>query len=211
MKGAVFLKIFSLELGICGVCTYIIEGEKRECVIVDPGDEIEKIESALETNSLIPKGVFLTHGHFDHIGEVNSLREKYSCPLYVHGDEVERIANPALNMSNRFSSAPISILSPENVLADGDVIRAAGLEFQVMHTPGHSEGSVVYRCGDSLFTGDTLFDGCSGRWDFVGGDREKIKKSLDKIFEIKENLKVYPGHNNSTTLDKQRGIYKYFA
>ena len=205
------MKVFSLELGICGVCTYIIEGNSGECVIIDPGDEREKIENVLDENSLTPKAVFLTHGHFDHIGEVDYFRKKYSCPLFVHKNEVKMIADPALNMSNRFSQEPISILFPENLLDDGDIIHSAGMEFSVIHTPGHSPGCVVYRCGDSLFTGDTLFDGCSGRWDFVGGDREVLKKSLDKIFEIKEDLKVYPGHNNSTTLNKQRSIYKYFA
>ncbi len=204
------MEITCLNLGICSVNTYIVSGNFADCVIIDPGDELEKIEEVILKKSYTPRAILLTHGHFDHIGEVNALRKKYSIPVFAHKDERAMLEDPSYNMSDRFCVSPISVSNLEKRLSDGDEFSVAGLEFSVMHTPGHSPGCVVYRCEDSLFTGDTLFDGCSGRWDFQGGDREILRGSLENIFRIKENLKVYPGHNNPTTLDKQRGIYKYF-
>ena len=138
------------------------------------------------------------------------MRERYGCPVYLSELDVEMLADPEKNLSRFFCDEPIAITDAENTLRDRDTFEAAGLDFEVLHTPGHVKGCLCYKCGDTVFTGDTLFDGCCGRCDLWSSDEEEMRASLEKIFSIKENLKVYPGHGNATTLDMQRTRYKYF-
>ncbi len=201
------MKVETLVLGDFSVCTYIVSNG-NDCVIIDPGKDTDDIIQTLSGRNVC--AILLTHAHFDHIEGLKFLRDKFSCPLYIHELDVDMLGDAEKNLSNRFCPCPIEIFSPENTLTDGEKFTVAGLDFQVIHTPGHSLGSSVYRCADVLFTGDTLFNGCCGRCDLYGSNPVDMKNSLDKLFSIKENLKVYPGHANPTCLDEQRPHYKHF-
>ncbi len=206
-----FLKIITLVLGNFAVNTYIVHRENsRECVIIDPGHGFSEIEALLNERMLCPKAILLTHSHFDHTGSLEKAREHYGCPIYLSEDDTEMLGDPEKNLSRIFCDEPIAVTDAENTLRDGDVFSVAGLTFEVLHTPGHVKGCVCYKCEDVIFTGDTLFDGCCGRCDLWSSDEDAMRESLEKIFSLKENLAVYPGHGSSTTLDLQRTLYKYF-
>ena len=201
------MKVETLVLGDFSVCTYIVSNG-NECVVIDPGKDTDEIIEKLSGRTLC--AILLTHAHFDHIEGLKHLKQKFSCPVYVHKLDVDMLGDSEKNLSNRFCHSPIEIFSPEKILTDGEKFSIAGLDFEIIHTPGHSLGSSVYRCDDTLFTGDTLFNGCCGRCDLYGSSPAAMRNSLEKLFLIKENLKVYPGHANPTCLDEQRGQYKYF-
>ena len=205
------MKIITLTLGALAVNTYIVftEGSK-ECAVIDPADGFEALDSELQKNSLIPSGIILTHSHFDHTSSLKQLKKKYSCPIYLHRDEAEMLADSVKNLSAHYGNEPIEISNPEKLLEDGDTFELAGLFFDVLHTPGHSVGSAVYKCENVLFTGDTLFNGCCGRCDFWGGDTSQMRNSLDRLFTLDNSFKVLPGHGEATTIGAQRSYYKYF-
>lgn len=205
------MNVFTIVTGNFAENTYIIANENSsDCCVIDPGEDRVKIDGFLEQHSFNPKAILLTHGHFDHIEAVNFLRKKYLCPVFAYKDEYEMLTSPEKNLSSSFCSEPIVIESPEKLLSDNESFSVAGLDFTVIHTPGHSKGSVVYRCDNLLFSGDTLFNGCCGRCDLWGGNTKEMKASLDRIFAERENLIVYPGHDLPTTLDKERTVYKFF-
>ena len=201
------MKIETLVLGDFSVCTYVVSNG-NECIIIDPGKDTDKIIEKISGRKLC--AILLTHAHFDHIEGLEYLRSKFSAPIYIHENDVDMLGDCEKNLSERFCPSPIEIFSPEKTLTNGEKFTVAGLEFELIHTPGHSLGSSVYRCCDVLFTGDTLFNGCCGRCDLYGSSPSDMRASLDKLFSIKENLKVYPGHSNSTCLDEQRPLYKMF-
>jgi len=205
------LNIITLVLGDFAVNTYIVcKKDSRECVIIDPGHGFSEIESAIEERLLCPKAILLTHSHFDHVGSLKKLRERYGCPVYQSEHDVEMLSDSEKNLSRVFCDEPIEITGAEHLVCDGERFDAAGLTFEVIHTPGHVKGCVCYKCEDVLFTGDTLFDGCCGRCDLWSSSVEEMRASLDKLFSTKDNYTVYPGHGNSTSLDAQRHAYKYF-
>lgn len=205
------MNIITLVLGDFAVNTYIVHSEKsRECIVIDPGHGFAEIESAITERMLLPRAILLTHSHFDHTGSLEKMREHYGCPIYLSEDDVEMLGDAEKNLSRIFCDKPIEVKDAEKTLCDGEVFEVAGLKFEVLHTPGHVKGCVCYKCEDVLFTGDTLFDGCCGRCDLWSSDADKMRESLERLFSIKENLAIYPGHGNSTTLDMQRGRYKYF-
>lgn len=205
------MKIFTLTLGDFAVNTYIVFNEgSGVCAIIDPGDDFKRIKQTLYEKSLFPGAIILTHSHFDHIGSLIPLREEYGCKVYLHSEETEMLGDADKNLSSRFCDLPIEFKEPDILLQDGEQFEVAGLVFDVIHTPGHSKGCAVYRCGNVLFTGDTLFDGCCGRCDLWSSNAEDMRRSLDRLFAIEENLRVMPGHADSTTLDAQRKSYKLF-
>ncbi len=206
-----FLKIITLILGRFAVNTYIVFKEgSRECVVIDPGDGFDRIQYELKKNSLTPKGIILTHSHFDHIGSLWELAVKYNCPIYNHIDDVEMLSDSIKNLSAHFCDNPIEIFKTENTLEDNEVFKVAGLTFETLHTPGHVKGCAVYKCENVLFTGDTLFDGCCGRCDLWSSSVEDMRASLDRLFKLDDSFEVLSGHGNPTTIGEQRNSYKTF-
>ena len=205
------MKIITLMLGRFAVNTYIVFNENsNECAVIDPGDGFERIEYELQKNNLTPTGIILTHSHFDHVGSLQELKQKYGCPIYLHRDDVEMLGDSVKNLSSHFCDEPIEIYNPEYQLSDNDTFEVAGLKFKTIHTPGHVKGCAVYRCENILFTGDTLFEGCCGRCDLWSSNASDMRKSLDRLFTLDDNLKVLSGHGNPTTIGEQRNFYKYF-
>ena len=193
------LIIDTLPLGDYQTNCYIVRREdSRKALILDPGYEPEIILSFLEENHLTPEAIALTHGHFDHVGAVKELAEKYSCPVYIHKDD--------LTLPEKFTAGPLYYT---NFYDEGDVLELAGLTIRVIHTPGHTEGSVCLIVDDAIISGDTLFARSCGRWDLPGGDGEKLKASLQRFKTMEGEYRIFPGHGKSTTLALEQEYNPY--
>ena len=177
-------------------CYVVTDEDSLDCAVIDPGDESGTILDYLEDNKLHCRAVLLTHAHFDHVGAANALLEAAGARLYMCEKELELVKGGA---SGRFTV-------PEDVTyyRDGDTVEVGGLRFEVMETPGHTPGGVTLRCGEALFTGDTLFRGSCGRTDFAGGDMRQELRSLKRIAELPGDYEVYPGHAESSMLSIER-------
>ncbi|MBQ0126070.1 MAG: MBL fold metallo-hydrolase [Clostridiales bacterium] len=187
------MKFDVINLPPVGTNCYIIYGEKI-AVIIDPASNAEKILSAIEKSGKTLAAVLLTHGHFDHIGAAEEICEKTAAPLYIHDDDVELLTSPEHNASKSFDCPDVTVNIAATPLTDGQKLVFDDIEITVMHTPGHTKGSVCYFCGDDVFTGDTLFEGGYGRTDLYGGDFHKIIASLKKLLPLVKEKRVHPGH-----------------
>ncbi|MBQ9988889.1 MAG: MBL fold metallo-hydrolase [Clostridia bacterium] len=167
-------------------------------VVIDPGAKSTALASFISGQGLSVCAVLLTHGHFDHIGGVSA----FSCPVYACGAETALLQNPALNLSAYFG-LPETITDSIPV-QEGDVIDLEPLSFSVLHTPGHTAGSVCYQIGGLLFTGDTLFCGGAGRTDFPTGNSAALHRSLNRLITLNGEWRVLPGHGEETLLSRER-------
>ena len=182
-------------------CYVVVNEETLACVVIDPGDESNTIMDYIESNRLRCEAIMLTHGHFDHVGAVNEILEQTGCALYINPrDEGYEVGKSGMKFK-----------MPEGgkYYDDGDIIVEAGLEFKVLATPGHTPGSVCLICGGALFTGDTLFRGSCGRADLPGGSMREEMRSLKKICELEGDYEVYPGHMDSSSLERERRFNHY--
>lgn len=182
-------------------CYVVINEDTLECVVIDPGDESNTIMDYIESNNLKCKAIMLTHGHFDHVGAVNAVAEQTGCPVYIN----KRDEGYKVGMSGMMFKLP----EGGKYYDDGDVITEAGLEFKVIATPGHTPGGVSLICENALFTGDTLFRGSCGRTDLPGGDTETELRSVKKLCMLPGDYEVYPGHMDSSTLERERRFNHY--
>ena len=188
------MEIRTLQLGMLQTNCYIAWAKNaRGCVVVDPGDEPERVVQCLEALGRNPEAIVLTHGHFDHIGGVAALQETYRCPVYLHDGDLHL----PLTMTG-------SQLTGTTHYAEGDMLLLAGLKIKVIHTPGHTPGSVCLLCEDVMFSGDTLFAGSIGRTDFPGSDHRAMMQSLVRLANLSGNYRVLPGHAEESTLDEER-------
>ena len=182
-------------------CYVVVNEETLACVVIDPGDESNAIMDYIESNRLRCEAIMLTHGHFDHVGAVNEILEQTGCALYINPrDEGYEVGKSGMKFK-----------MPEGgkYYDDGDIIVEAGLEFKVLATPGHTPGSVCLICGGALFTGDTLFRGSCGRTDLPGGSMREEMRSLKKICALEGDYEVYPGHMDSSSLERERRFNHY--
>ena len=194
-----------LVVGALGTNCYIIKDTaSRAAVVIDPGGDAFVIKSALLEMDAFPAAILLTHGHFDHILALDELRTAKTV-VCIHKNDAEMLIESDLISPSMIGYNPWPFQNAD-VLFDANDRHAsvAGFDFEVIHTPGHTEGSVCYLFGDLLFTGDTLFCGGIGRTDFKGGDVEKMKSSLKLICSMPGDYAVYPGHDKETTLSEER-------
>lgn len=188
------MEIKTLQLGMLQTNCYIAWGENTDkCIVVDPGDEPQRVVAFLQDLGKMPEAILLTHGHFDHIGGVNALRGTYGCPVYLCEED--------LMLPVRMTG---EMPADTTHYGEGDTLSLAGLNIAVLQTPGHTPGSVCLICGDVMFSGDTLFAGSIGRTDFPGSDHRQMLQSLAKLAALPRNYRVLPGHAEETSLDEER-------
>lgn len=170
--------------------------EKKVCGIIDPGADEEKIARVIEKTKFKPVMIINTHGHFDHIGGNNF----FDLPVYIHKEDVDFLKDPDKNLSSIFSS-PYICRNQVIRLNEGDKVNIGNLTFDILHTPGHTPGSICLKINDILFSGDTVFANGIGRTDFPFGDEDILFKSIrEKILVLPDEMIVYPGHGEITTI-----------
>ena len=195
------IQVITLPLGAYQTNCYIVSSEGADsCIVIDPGYESEEILKAAQGKTVA--AILLTHGHFDHVGGVGALAAETDCPVYLCPED--------LSMPPQLTNGPLFYT---NTYTEGDVLTLAGLTLQILHTPGHTPGSVCIAVEDSLFTGDTLFQDSCGRTDLPGGDWATIRRSLQRLRQLTTDYTVYPGHGEPTTLrfeEKNNPFYRNF-
>lgn len=189
-------------VGPLGVNCYIVaDTASKEACVIDPGADGEKIKRFLSKNCLELRFIINTHGHGDHIAANSEL----GAPVYIHSLDKDCLTDPKKNMSAGIFM--FEIISPEaaRLLADGDVIRLGSLELKVLHTPGHTKGSISLALDGVIFTGDTLFQGGIGRTDLAGGDEDQILNSIrKKLLVYDDDTVIYPGHGGPSTIGEEK-------
>lgn len=192
------------RVGMIGTNCYLLYDEDlKEAIIVDPGDNAAFLAGSIDNLELKPVAILLTHGHFDHIGAVNELKDRYDIPLYVSKKDAEMIQNPNMNMGG------ISVkVTEKDVLLEGcEEFELGGINFKVIATPGHTPGGLCYYISseDVLLSGDTMFRYSWGRTDFPGGSAVDLMNSIkEKLLPLPEETVVYPGHEGATTIKNER-------
>lgn len=189
-------------------CYICMNKDTKEGFIVDPGDDELKISVNVSRLEMIPKAILLTHGHFDHIGAVNQLKERYNIPVIVGAKEEKVLTDSRMNLSSMFGE-PVKV-NGDKFLEDGENFQVAGFDIQYVLTPGHTPGSGCFYIEEEqvLFSGDTLFQASRGRTDFPGGSESDIIKSIkNKLLVLPGETEVYPGHMNITNIDSEKVYY----
>ena len=199
------IKVGCLTLGMLGNNTYFLHKDgEYDCIIVDPARDGEMLVTKLREKGLTIKAIFLTHAHFDHILGVEGIKKLCDAPIYGGKDDVEGFLDPRINQSVKVNKQ-ISI-KLDHELSDGDEITVGGMTCKVIATPGHTPGGVCFYFEEDniLFSGDTLFCETYGRTDFENGSSADMQRSVERLLELPEETKVYPGHNDFTTIEHER-------
>ena len=192
------MEVKVLQVGPIGTNCYILEDEKaRAAAIIDPGDEAGRILQVIEADGVDVKYILLTHGHYDHTTAVPQLHKALpQAEIYIHRADANGAGSQLFPLAGQIPDLKF--------YDEGDTLALGDMTIQVLHTPGHSKGSVTLKVGDVLFCGDTLFAGSCGRTDLRGGSYEQIMQSLKRLGELKGDFHVCPGHEATSTLERER-------
>lgn len=201
----------TLVVGMIQANCYIVADETtREAVVIDPGGDAPVIARALEAKKLKPVAILATHGHFDHVAALTGMKRTTGAPIALHRGDlplVQNMASQGLFFGVQVEPAP----PPDRFLEDGETVAFGNLSLQVIHTPGHSQGSVCFLVGKSVFVGDLLFAGSIGRTDLQGGDYDTLIRSVrTRIFTLPDDTTVYPGHGPATSVGTEKRTNPFF-
>lgn len=192
------MKIISMQVGpIMTNCYILIDEESKKTAVIDPGEDADRILAALREEDSQVEYILLTHGHYDHTTAVPELHAALpQARIYIHQADANGAGSKLFPLASQV----------EDLLLydEGDTLALGGLTIQVLHTPGHSPGSVTLQVGDVLFSGDTLFAASCGRTDLPGGSYDQMMASLKRLGELEGEFRVLPGHNAPSTLDRER-------
>ena len=193
------MELKCLPLGAYQTNCYIAWGDDSDdCIVIDPGYDAWQVLQRVESLGKTVSAILLTHGHFDHVGAVKDLVAETDCKVYLHENE--------LSQPEQMTAGPLYYT---HTYGEGDVLKLAGLSLRVLHTPGHTPGSVCLLAEDVLFSGDTLFQASIGRTDFPGGSFAKMQASLQRLKSLPGDFRVLPGHGMPTTLEDERMYNPY--
>ncbi|MDQ3987057.1 MAG: MBL fold metallo-hydrolase [Actinomycetota bacterium] len=201
------IKIFHhQEVGPLACNCYIVgDPTTKEAIVIDPGGDADDLLAALVENELRVTAIVATHAHFDHVIAAEELRAKTGAPFHLHADD--HVVLDWFEESGRLFLG-VKLPPPPEVdgsPAEGDKLRVGSEDLEVLHTPGHSPGSISLHSDGVLFSGDTLFAGSIGRTDLPGGDTDTLVRAVrSKLFELPEETRVYPGHGPQSTLDEEK-------
>ncbi len=190
-----------IEKVVCGVLSancYLMSDDTAT-VIIDPGKLVPRIKEFVLENKGKSFYIILTHCHFDHALAVSKIKEMCNAKVVAASYEQEGLLDTAINLGGHFGNGMAPIVA-DVLLNDNDIFKAGGMSFEILHTPGHTEGGISILYDDILFTGDVLFKGSVGRTDFPGGDLTKLKNSLRRICCLDSSVKIYPGHGEVSTI-----------
>lgn len=198
--------IKTLQLGELNANCYIAVTAPGQCVAIDIGGSPRIFLEYLRMNRLTLTKILLTHGHFDHMSGVEEVCKATGAEVFIHESDTPMLESSGLSLHSVISIMPFNAVSKYEITRDNCIIHDGNYSFRVLHTPGHSHGSVCYVCDEErvIFTGDTLMCCSVGRTDFPGGDTHYMMQSLQTIYELDGDYKIYPGHNESTTLEYER-------
>jgi len=198
------LPVTLIPVGMMPTNCYLLEKEGL-AVIIDPGASGKAIAELCRQRNLQLQAILLTHGHFDHIGGVEELHAAFpEAGIYISAADAPCLYSQERSLGGGYPGFTQPNIREVITPADGDLLTFGKLSFRVMETPGHTPGSLVYICGNAIFAGDTLFAGGCGRVDLPGGNAGQMRASLQKLAQLKGDYAVYPGHEEATTLEKER-------
>lgn len=194
------MQILRIPAGIYQANCYLVIDETMNAVLVDPAGDAPHLTEKIEEAGARVQAILLTHGHGDHIGAVDEMKAKLQVPVLAHRDEADLLADSALNLSRSMFHGPYSIV-PDRFFGEETLPYLGGI--RVIHTPGHTQGSVCFLTGGALLSGDTLFFRSIGRTDLATSDPKQMDRSLEKLKQLKPETVVYPGHGVQTTIDEE--------
>ena len=192
-------------------CSILGDEETREAIVIDPGDEVERVLAVLEKHNLKARYIVNTHAHFDHVGNCRELKEATGAEISLHKADlpIYETAPRQAALFAMYGVRPIRITAVDQFLRDADGLQVGKIAAQAIHTPGHTPGSLSLHvpgsARDLLFAGDTLFNGSIGRTDLPGGDFDRLLKSIkDRLLTLDDETEIWPGHGPKTTIGRER-------
>lgn len=202
------MQVVTIEIGAMGENCYIVSSERGNAVVIDPGGDADRILRKAEEHGWKIQKILLTHGHFDHVSGVKALKDATGAEIYIHSADQGMLTDPRENLAALFGMEYLPV-SADTVVSEGEVIALDELSFTVLHTPGHTPGSVCYLAERTLFSGDTLFAGSIGRTDFPNGSDLQLSRSLQRLAALEGDYTVLSGHGEKTALEWERKSNPY--